>query len=120
MSSYNRVILMGHLAKNPEVSFLSNNTAVVNFAVATNETYKAKDGEKKETVCFVDCYMYGSRGEALAKHFKKGDPIHLDGKLVLDRWEKDGVKFSKHKIKIDSWQFVQTKQGGGDSNGSNS
>ncbi|MCK5607156.1 single-stranded DNA-binding protein [Candidatus Pacearchaeota archaeon] len=120
MSSYNKIILMGRLAKNPECLYLANGTAVVNFAVATNETYKTEDGEKKETVCFVDCYMYGSRAEALSRHFLKGDPIHLDGKLVLDRWEKDGQKFSKHEVKVDSWQFVQSKQKGADANGSNS
>ncbi|MCK5565509.1 MAG: single-stranded DNA-binding protein [Planctomycetes bacterium] len=111
---------MGHISRAPELKYLQSNTAVVNFGIATNETYKGNDGEKKETVCFVDCFMYGKRAEALSKHFKKGDPIHLCGKLVFEQWEKDGVKNSKHKIKLDSWAFVQSKRKDDNDHGNNS
>lgn len=111
MSNFNQVILMGHLSRAPELQFLKSQTPVVNFAIATNETWKNQAGEKCESVCFIDCFMYGNRAKALSEHFKKGDPIHIVGKLVLDRWESDGVKHSKHKVKIDSWLFVAKKAG---------
>ncbi|MCK5565390.1 MAG: single-stranded DNA-binding protein [Planctomycetes bacterium] len=109
MSSFNQIILMGHISRAPELQYLPSQTAVVNFGIATNEVWKDQAGEKKETVCFIDCFMFGKRAEALSKYFKKGDPIHVVGTLQLDKWEKDGVKHYKHKIKVNSWLFVANK-----------
>lgn len=109
MSSFNQIILMGHLSREPDLAYLQSQTPVVNFAIATNEAWKNSAGEKQESVCFVDCFMYGKRAKALKNHFKKGDAIHVVGKLVFDKWEKEGVKHYKHKVKIDSWLFVTKK-----------
>lgn len=119
MSSFNKIIQMGHLSRDPELKFLQSGTAVVNFAVATNETWKDDQGNKCETVCFIDCYMYGKRAEALNKHFRKGDPIFVEGKLIFDQWASDGVKHYKHKIKVDSWLFVANKAKGAGDNADN-
>lgn len=119
MSSFNQIILMGHVSREPELSYLPSQTAVVNFAVATNRTWQDSGGEKQEAVTFVDCFMYGKRAEALKKYFQKGSAIHVVGSLILDQWDKDGVKHYKHKVKVDSWLFVASKQKDGGENADN-
>jgi len=111
--SYNKVILLGNLTKEPELKFLPSQTAVCTFGIATNRKWKDAGGQKKEEVCFVDCVLFGKRGEALNKFFHKGDPIFIEGRLSLDMWDaKDGTKRSKHKISVENFEFIAGKKEG--------
>ncbi len=118
MSSYNKVILMGNLARDPELSYLPSQTAVVEFAIATSHKYRGGDGQDREDTCFIDCRMYGKRAEVIQKYFTKGKPIMIEGRLTLDRWDApDGSKRSKHRVFIENFTFVGSGNGGGNSGG---
>ncbi len=107
MSSYNKVILMGNLTRDPQLSFLPSQTAVVEFGMAVNRKWTAKGGEKKEEVCFVDCTAFGKTAENINKYVKKGDPFFVEGRLQFDSWTaQDGSKRSKHKVCVENFQFL--------------
>lgn len=109
--SYNRVILMGNLTRNPEVRYAPSGTAVANFGLALNEKW-GEDGERKERVTFVDVTMFGKRAEAFVKFHGKGHTALVEGRLRLDTWEdkNDGSKRSKLYVVADSWEFAGAKR----------
>lgn len=107
MPQYNKVFLMGHLTRDPQLSYLPNQTAVVEFCLAENRKYKKQDGSPGEESCFVDCQMFGKRAETVNKYFKKGDPIFIEGRLKLDQWDtKDGSKRSKLRVFVENFEFI--------------
>jgi single-strand DNA-binding protein len=114
MASYNRVILMGNLTRDPQLRYLPSNTAVCDFGLATNRKYKDRDGNQKEDVCFVDVSAFGKQAEIINEYMSKGRPILIEGRLKFDSWtNKDGQKRSKHGVVVDNFQFVGTKDGDG-------
>lgn len=119
-SSFNRVILMGNLTRDPEVRYLPSNMAVVDLGLAVNERFQDKQsGEWQERANFFDCTAFGKSAESIGRFFSKGRPILIEGKLRLDQWEdkQSGQKRSKVKIIIDQWNFCDSKPGGGDGGG---
>ena len=119
MASYNKVILMGNLTRDPEVRFTSgaNAMAICKFGVAVNRRFKdSASGEWKEEPTFVDVTIFGARAEAFAKYHGKGKPCFLEGELRLDTWEdkNGGGKRSKLYVVANQWEFV----GGGRGEGS--
>ena len=111
MSSYNKVIMMGNLTRDPQLSYLPSQTAIVEFGLATNRKWKGNDGQEKEEVCFIDCRMYGKRAEIISKYCTKGNPLLIEGHLVFDQWDaQDGSKRSKHRINVDSFTFMDHAQ----------
>jgi single-strand DNA-binding protein len=112
MASLNKVMLIGNLTRDVELTYLSNQTACANFGMAINRTWM-KDGQKMEEVTFVDCTCFGKVADILAKYKKKGDAIFVEGRLKLDQWEaQDGSKRSKLKVIVDSVQFIGSKPQG--------
>ena len=108
--NYNRLILGGRLVRDPELSFLPNQTPIVVFTIATSRKFKGGDGQQREDACFTDAKMFGKRAEVIDKYFKKGDPILCEGRLTLEKWEnKDGQKRSKHVMMADNFEFVGGK-----------
>lgn len=106
----NSVCIAGRLTRDPEVKFLANERAVCNFALAINETYKSKDGEKKETTTFAECEAWGKTAELVGKYLNKGSGAYVQGRLKLEEWEdKDGKKRSRMKVVADSVQFIGGK-----------
>ena len=113
MPSYNKVILMGNLTRDPQLSYLPSNTPVVEIGLAVNRRFKKQDGSQGEEVLFVDCRTFGRTAEVINQYFKKGEPILIEGRLQLDQWtDKEGGKRSKHRIHIDSFEFVSSRGGG--------
>ena len=109
MSSYNRIILLGHLTRDPALSYLPSQTQVVEFGIATNRKWSGQDGNKQEEVCFVDCVMFGKRAEVIQKYSLKGDLLLVEGRLKLDTWkDADGNNRSKHRVIIDNFEFMST------------
>src|SRR5512137_1856578 len=101
MSSYNRVILLGNMTREPQVRFTPSQTAVAEFGVATSRKWKSQSGEEKTESCFVDCTMFGKRAEVIGKFFHKGTPIFIEGRLTFESWQgQDGTKRSKLKITV--------------------
>ncbi len=111
MVSFNKVILMGNLTKDPEVRYLPSGTAVVNFGLAVNRKYKQGD-EVKEEVCFVDVVVFGKQAENCGKYLSKGQGVIIDGRLSQRRWEgEDGQKKSKHEVVAESIRFLPKRSG---------
>lgn len=107
MPSYNKTLFMGHLTRDPQLSYLPSQTAVVEFGVANNRKFKKQDGTQGEEACFVDCQLFGKRAEVVNKYFKKGDPIFVEGRIKYDSWEgQDGQKRSKLRIFVENFEFV--------------
>lgn len=110
--NYNKVMLIGNLTRNPQLSYLPSQTAVVDFGLAINRKWKSKDGEGKEETCFIDCKAFGRTGENLNKYLNKGDPLFVEGRLSFDSWTaQDGSKRSKHRVIIESFQFIKSASG---------
>lgn len=115
MPNYNHILLMGHLTRDPQLSYTPSQTAVVDFGMATNYKWRGKDGNDREEVCFVDCRAFGKRAEVINQYFSKGSPIFVDGRLSFEQWEKEnGEKRNKHRVIVNNFQFV----GGGGSDDS--
>jgi len=114
MSSYNKVILMGNLTRDVEIRH-AGSTAVGNFGLAVNRKYKTQAGEQREEVAFVECTAWGKTAEIMAQYLGKGRAVMLEGRLVQDVWEdkNGGGKRSKLSVVVESFQFVDSGQGGG-------
>jgi single-strand DNA-binding protein len=113
MASLNRVLLMGNMTRDPQLSYLPSQTAVAEFGLAMNRKYKKQDGSMAEDICFVDCQIFGKRAEVINKYFKKGDPIFVEGRLKFDSWEKDGKKNSRLRVFVENFEFIESRRGGG-------
>jgi single-strand DNA-binding protein len=115
MASYNKVILMGNLTRDPQLKYLPSQTAVVDFGVACNRRYKTQAGEEKEEVTFVDCAAFGRTAEVINQYFQKGKPIFIEGRLRYEQWEdkQGGGKRSRISVHVDNFQFVGGREGAG-------
>ena len=116
MASYNRIVLMGNLTGDPQLSFTPWNTPICKFRLATNHKWKDRDGNLQEEVCFVDCTLFGRSAEPFNQYLKKGQPVLVEGRLRLDQWTSpEGEKKSKHVVIVDNFTFVGGGRDGGDS-----
>ena len=116
MASYNKVILMGNLTRDPELRYTPNNMAICKFGLAVNRRFKdGASGEWKEEPTFVDITIFGARAEPFAKYHTKGKPAFIEGSLRLDTWDdkNGGGKRSKLYVVADNWEFVGPGGGGG-------
>ena len=119
MSSFNKVIIMGNLTRDPELRMTPSNMGICDVGIACNRKYKDKTtGEYVEKATFVDVKVFGKRGESFEKYHKKGDVAFFEGRLELDQWEDKatGAKRSKLYVVADNWEFVSSgdkKPGGG-------
>lgn len=120
MANYNKVMLLGRLTRDPQLSYLPSQTPVVEIGLATSRKFKKQDGSQGEEVCFTDCTMFGSRAEVINKYLHKGDPLFIEGRLKFDSWQdKDGKKRSKLRVLIENFEFLGGgRKQGGDSSGS--
>ena len=101
MASFNKVILMGNLTRDPQLRYLPNNTAVCDFGLAVNRRYRDRDGNQKEEVCFVDLTAWARQAETINQYVTKGRPILVEGRLKLDSWTgQDGQKRSKLTVVV--------------------
>ena len=115
MANLNKVLLMGNLTRDPQLSYLPSQTAVVDFGLAVNRTWVGKDGVKKDSVCFVDCTAFGRQAETINKYLVKGKNVFIEGRLTYESWTaQDGTKRSRHKVTVENFQFLGSR---GDSAG---
>ena len=112
MANYNKVILVGNLTRDPQMSYLPSQTPVVEVGLAINRRWRGQEGEQREETCFIDCRAYGKQAETINQYMRKGRPILIEGRLQLDTWEgKDGQKRSKHRVIIERFQFLGSGTG---------
>lgn len=108
--NFNKVLLGGRFTRDPETVQFENGS-VTKFGLATNETYNDSSGNKQEKTTFVDCVIFGKRGEVIQKYFNKGDPIFLEGNLQLEEWtNKAGEKQNKLTVKVLNFEFIGSKK----------
>jgi single-strand DNA-binding protein len=119
MASYNKVLLMGNLTRDPQMKYLPSQTPVVDFGLACNRKYKTQSGEQKEEVTFVDCSAFGRTAEVINQYFTKGKPIFIEGRLRYEQWEdkQGGGKRSRLSVQIENFQFVGGDRDGGGGGG---
>lgn len=112
MASFNRVILVGNLTRDPELRYIPSGTAVSEIGLAVNDRVKRNDQWVDETT-FVDVTLWGRTAEIANEYLSKGSPILIEGRLKLDRWEKDGQKHSKLRVVGERMQMLGGRDGGG-------
>ncbi len=119
MASFNKVILAGNLTRDPELRYTPKGTAIARLGIACNRKWKSETGELKEEVTFVDVDAFGKQAETIGQYLKKGRPILIEGRLRLDQWEdkQSGQKKSKLGVVLESFQFLDSGGGRGDSEG---
>jgi single-strand DNA-binding protein len=116
MSSFNKVLLMGNLTRDPQMRYLPNSqTAITEFGMAVNRKYKTSAGEDREEVLFIDCTAWGRTGEVINQYLQKGKPIFVEGHLKLDQWEDKNGGGKRSKITVVVENFVL--MGGGQQQG---
>jgi single-strand DNA-binding protein len=117
MASYNRVILLGNLTRDPEIRYIPSGTAVCDIGLAVNEKYKNAKGEWVEQATFVDVTLWGRTAEVAGEYLSKGSQVLVEGRLKLDTWEKDGEKKSKLRVVCDRMVMTGPRQGEGGGGG---
>jgi len=115
MASYNRVVLMGNLTRDPELRYIPSGTAVSEIGLAVNDRVKKND-QWVEEVNFIDVTLWGRTAEVASEYLSKGSNILIEGRLKYDTWEKDGQKRSKLRVIAEKMQMVGGRSGGGDGN----
>ena len=114
--SVNKVILVGRLGKDPEVRYASSGVAVCNFTMATNRTYKDKQGERKDETEWHRVAAFGRTAEICGEYLKKGSQIYIEGRLQTRKWQdKDGNDRWSTEIVTDTMRMLDSR--GGDAGG---
>lgn len=108
MSSFNKVMLMGNLTRDPQVKHLPSNLVVAEFGIACSRRYRTAAGEDREETAFVDCSAFGRQAEVISQFCKKGKPLFIEGRLKYDTWDdkQTGGKRSKLSVVVENFQFV--------------
>jgi len=108
----NVVMLRGNLARDPELRIVGDKgTAVVNFTVAVSREFIKANGEQDKITSFIQCEAWDSGAEAIGSSFKKGDLVMVEGSLRNDSWEKDGIKHSTLKVRVNNFaKITKTKR----------
>lgn len=108
MASFNKVILVGNLTRDPELRYLPKGTAVARLGLAVNRTWKTETGEKKEETAFIDIDAFGVQAETICQYMRKGSPMLVEGRLRLDQWDdkQTGQKRSKLGVVLEGFQFL--------------
>lgn len=110
MASFNKVLLMGNLTRNPELRYTNAGGAVCQFGMAINRRFTVNGQEKSET-CYVDVIAWGRQGETVSQYMTKGSPIFVEGRLQFDQWDdkETGAKRSKLQVIAEVIQFIGSR-----------
>lgn len=115
--SFNQVILMGNLTRDPELRTIPSGQSVCSFSLALNRSFKGQDGNWQEATDYIDVVAWGPLGERVAQYLSKGRPCLVNGRLQSRSWEQDGQKRSKVEVVAQDVTFLGGRDGG-DSGGS--
>ncbi len=108
----NKVLLYGNLTRDPELKALPGGQQVASFGLATNRSFKNKEGAQQEQTEFHNIVAFGRTAEVMGQYLKKGRPIYIEGRIQTRSWDKEGVKQYRTEIVVDTFQFGA--QAGGD------
>lgn len=112
MANLNKVLLIGRLTKDPELRQTPGGQSVCKMRLATDRTWRDRDGAEKKEVLYIDVTVWARQAETCAEYLKKGRPVFIEGRLTFDEWEdKDGQKRSKHEVVAERVQFLDSRGG---------
>ncbi len=113
-ASYNRVILLGNLTRDPEIRYTPSGTAVTDVGLAVNDRRKNSEGQWVDETTYVDVTLWGRTAEVAGEYLSKGSPVLIEGRLKLDSWETgDGQKRNKLRVVCERMQMVGARGGAG-------
>jgi len=114
MASFNKVILLGNLTRDPEVRYTPKGSAVCDLGIAVNRQYTLDSGEKREEVTYVDVVLWSRLAEIAGEYLKKGRPVFIEGRLQLDTWDdkQSGQKRSKLRVIGETMQLLGSRPPG--------
>lgn len=107
--SFNQVIIMGNLTRDPELRTTTGGQNVCNFTLALNRSYKDSNGEWKEVTDYIDVIAWGPLGERVNQYLKKGSQALVNGRLQYRAWEQDGQKRNKVEVVASDVTFLGGK-----------
>lgn len=110
----NKFIAVGNMTRDPELRYTPKGTAVCNFDIAINRTWKTDDGETHEAVTFINCQAWGRTAEATAQYCKKGKKVLIESRLDQQTWEDKETHKQRSKIVavVETIQFLGSKESG--------
>lgn len=116
--SVNKVILVGRLGRDPETRYTGSGQAVCNFSIATDETFKDRNGERQKRTEWHKIVVWGKQAEIAQQYLKKGSLLYLEGRIQSRQWDdkKDGTKRTSFEIVANSFRMLGSKSdsmGGG-------
>ena len=111
MASYNRVLLIGNLTKDPELRYIPSGTPVANLRLAVNSQFKSQSGERKEETCFITVVVWARQAETCNQYLKKGRSVLVEGRLISRSWEFEGKTRSTIEVRADRVQFLGGPRG---------
>ena len=112
MASFNKVILMGNLTRDPELRYTPSGAPVCNFDLAVNRSYTTQGGERRDEVCHITVVVWGKQAESCGEYLGKGRTVLVDGHLQQRSWETpEGQKRSKHEVVAERVQFLGPRKG---------
>ena len=115
MASFNKVVLLGNLTRDPELKFIPSGQAVCNMGLATNRKWKNQQGEWKDEPTFINVVVWGKSAEACGEYLKKGSQVLIEGRLQSRSWEdNEGKKRSVLEVVSERCQFLGGKPNQGD------
>ncbi len=119
MASFNKVILLGNLTRDPEVRYTPKGSAVCDLGLAVNRQYSLDNGEKREEVTYVDVVLWARLAEIAGEYLKKGRPVFIEGRLQLDSWDdkQSGQKRTKLRVVGETMQLLGSRPGAGGGTG---
>src|ERR1700752_3480050 len=115
MASFNKVLLLGNLTRDPEIRYTPKGSAVCDLGIAVNRQYTLENGERREEVTYVDVVLWARLAEIAAEYLKKGRPVFIEGRLQLDTWDdkQSGQKRSKLRVIGENMQMLGSRPAGG-------
>jgi single-strand DNA-binding protein len=115
----NKAILLGRLGKDPEVRYTPGGEMITSFSIATDESWKNKDGEQVKKTEWHNITTFGKLAEICGKYLTKGKLVYIEGKIQTDSWEKDGVKKYATKIIANTMKMLGDKEDRGEPSSGN-
>jgi len=115
MASFNKVILLGNLTRDPEVRYTPKGSAVCDLGIAVNRVYTTDSGERREEVTYVDVVLWARLAEIAGEYLTKGRPVFIEGRLQMDSWDdkQTGQKRTRLRVVGESMQLLGGRSGGG-------
>jgi single-strand DNA-binding protein len=108
--SFNKIIVVGNLGRDPELRYTPQGNAVCNFSMATNEKRRDKSGESQDVTTWFRITLWGKQAENASKYLTKGSPVYIEGRLRVEEWsDRDGKLRHTLDVQATDMQFISSR-----------